>query len=162
MLSHRPASLCSLAGLYDNPMPQSTFFPTVRDYEFGNRIPWWSVVVLGREPANDEAADEQNQPQDHCRVHILNRSFLMLGDDSTVDHKVHLYLEYHSVCPLVEIGTPHHHYRCECAPPPGTKWGWGHTWLRVRGWGSPNSNDCRKSLALCLLSTLCSRRSLTL
>ncbi len=38
----------------------------------------------------------------------------------------------------------------ECAPPPGTK-GEGATRLRVRGWGSPNSDDWRKSLALCLL-----------
>jgi hypothetical protein len=29
--------------------------------------------------------------------------------------------------------------------------GGGHTRLRVRGWGSPNSDDWRKSLALCLL-----------
>jgi hypothetical protein len=41
----------------------------------------------------------------------------------------------------------------ECAPTPGTKGlgGGGHTRLRVRGWGSPNSDDWRKSLALCLL-----------
>jgi hypothetical protein len=38
---------------------------------------------------------------------------------------------------------------CECAPPSRT--GRGHTRLRVRGWGSPNSDDWRKSLALCLL-----------
>ncbi len=38
----------------------------------------------------------------------------------------------------------------ECALPPGPKGG-AHTRLRVRGWGSPNSNDWRKSLALCLL-----------
>jgi hypothetical protein len=37
----------------------------------------------------------------------------------------------------------------EFAPPPRT--GVGHTRLRVRGWGSPNSDDLRKSLALCLL-----------
>jgi hypothetical protein len=43
-------------------MPESTFFPPVRDYEFVFGIPWRSVVVLRREPANDEAADEQNQP----------------------------------------------------------------------------------------------------
>jgi hypothetical protein len=24
-----------------------------------------------------------------------------------VSHKVHIYLEYHGVCPLVRIGTPH-------------------------------------------------------
>ncbi len=49
-------------------------------------------------------------------------------------HKVHSYKEYHNVCPL----------------PPEPKGG-GHTRVRVRGWGSPNSNDWRKSLALCLL-----------
>jgi hypothetical protein len=39
----------------------------------------------------------------------------------------------------------------ECAPPPGTKEEGGHTRLRASGWGSPNSNDWRKSLSLCLL-----------
>jgi hypothetical protein len=29
--------------------------------------------------------------------------------------------------------------------------GGGHTRLRVRAWGSPNSDDWRQSLALCLL-----------
>jgi hypothetical protein len=33
-----------------------------------------------------------------------------------------------------------------CAPPPGTKRGGGwHSRLRVRGWGSPNSEDWRKA-----------------
>jgi hypothetical protein len=36
----------------------------------------------------------------------------------------------------------------ECAPPPRTGGG-GHTRLRVRGWGSPNSDEWRKSLPLC-------------
>ncbi len=35
----------------------------------------------------------------------------------------------------------------ECAPPPRFKGG-RHTRLRVRGWGSPNSDGWRKSLAL--------------
>ncbi len=34
--------------------------------------------------------------------------FSYLGDK----HKVHIYLEYHSVCPLVQIGTP---------PPPASE-----------------------------------------
>jgi hypothetical protein len=38
-LSYRPASLCSLAGLYDNPMPELTLSPPVRDYEFGYCFP---------------------------------------------------------------------------------------------------------------------------
>jgi len=41
----------------------------------------------------------------------------------------------------------------ECTPPTGTKGG-GHTRLRVRGWGSPNSDDLRKCLELCLLCAL--------
>ncbi len=41
----------------------------------------------------------------------------------------------------------------ECALPPGQRVG-GHTRLRLKGWGSPNSNDWRKSLALCLLCAL--------
>ncbi len=55
-------------------------------------------------------------------------------------HKVHICLEYHSVCPLVRIVPP---------PPtaspagecflPGTKGG-GHTRLRVRGWEGPNAD----------------------
>ncbi len=35
--------------------------------------------------------------------------------------------------------------------PPDQKGGGGHTRLRPRGWGSPNFDDWRKSLALCLL-----------
>ncbi len=36
-LSYRPASLCSRAGQYDNPMPGLTLSPLVRDYELGYR-----------------------------------------------------------------------------------------------------------------------------
>jgi hypothetical protein len=43
----------------------------------------------------------------------------------------------------------------ECALPPGTKGGEG-TRLRVRGGGSPNSDDRWNSLALCLLCDLTS------
>ncbi len=39
----------------------------------------------------------------------------------------------------------------ECSlPPPDQRVG-GHTRLLLKGWGSPNSDDWRKSLALCLL-----------
>ncbi len=37
-----------------------------------------------------------------------------------------------------------------CPPPPDQRVG-GHPRLRLRGWGSSNSDDWRKSLALCLL-----------
>jgi hypothetical protein len=39
----------------------------------------------------------------------------------------------------------------ECAPPPEPGGGGWHTRLRVRGWGSPNCDHWRKSVALCLL-----------
>jgi hypothetical protein len=42
----------------------------------------------------------------------------------------------------------------ECAPPPPLYPGGGYTRLRVRGCGSPNSNDGRKGLAFCLLCAL--------
>ncbi len=61
------------------------------------------------------------------------------------------YKEYHSVGPLVGIGalpTPLSPASVPLPPKPG---GGGQTRLRVRGWGSPYSDDWRKSLALCLL-----------
>jgi hypothetical protein len=66
-------------------------------------------------------------------------------------HKVHIYLEYHNVCPLVGIGTPPvPSLPSGCArQAPG---GGGGVHLRV--WGSSNSDDWRKSLALCLLYTV--------
>jgi hypothetical protein len=42
--------------------------------------------------------------------------------------------------------SPTHSLASECAPPPGNKGG-GHTRLRVRGWGSPNSNEWSKRLS---------------
>jgi hypothetical protein len=68
------------------------------------------------------------------------------------NHKVLIrtYIEHHSVCPLVGIGTPPNPLPQASVPSPlgPTGGGWGHTRLRVKGWGSPNSNDWRKSLAL--------------
>ncbi len=61
-------------------------------------------------------------------------------------HKVHTYKEYHSVCPLVGIGSP-----ASVPLPPEPKGGGGGTRVRQRGEGSPNPNDLRKSLAICLL-----------
>ncbi len=63
------------------------------------------------------------------------------------DHKVHLYKEYH-MFPRRNWDSPNP----SPASPPEPKVGGGeHTRLRVRGWRSPSSDDCRKSLALCLL-----------
>ncbi len=44
-------------------------------------------------------------------------------------------------------------------PLPQNRRGGGHTRLRVSGWGSPNSDDWRKSLALC--PTLCPQHTLS-
>jgi hypothetical protein len=54
--------------------------------------------------------------------------------------------------PSLELGPPTPSLASECAALPGTKGGVGHTRLQVRGCGSPNSDDWRKSLALCLYS----------
>jgi hypothetical protein len=66
-------------------------------------------------------------------------------------HKVRKYKEYNSECPLVGIGTLPPPLSLASVPLPPEPRGGGHTRLRVRGWGSPNSYDWRKSLALCLL-----------
>ncbi len=63
-----------------------------------------------------------------------------------VCHKVHAHKEYHSVCPLIGIGT----LASECAPPPEPGGG-GGTLAWGEGLGSHNSDDWRKSLTLCLL-----------
>jgi hypothetical protein len=60
-----------------------------------------------------------------------------------VDHKVLIYLEYYSV-PSSELGPPHPLSRKQVysvLPPPAKQRGGGHTRLRVRGWGSPTSDD---------------------
>jgi hypothetical protein len=52
----------------------------------------------------------------------------------------------------MDLGPPTSSPSSEHALLPETKGGGGvHTRLRVRGWGSPNSDDWGKSLALCLL-----------
>jgi len=75
------------------------------------------------------------------------------ADGSVVSgYKVRIYKEYHSVCSLVGIGTlPTPLSPASLLLPPEPGGGRGHTRLRVGGWGGPNSDDWRKSLALCLL-----------
>jgi hypothetical protein len=56
--------------------------------------------------------------------------------------------------PSPELGLSHPLSRQRvCPSPPPRNQGGGHTRLRVRGWGSPNSDDW-KNLALCLLCGL--------
>jgi hypothetical protein len=73
------------------------------------------------------------------------------GGGERITHKVQTYLQYHNVCPLLGIGTPHHPPLRQASVPltPEPKGEGGLTRLRVRGWGSHNSNDWRKNLALC-------------
>ncbi len=92
-------------------------------------------------------------PQLH-RIHLLLQHDLTLQGYHRSSHKVLIYIEHHSVCPLVGIGTlpiplPQ---ASVCPPSPhGPRVHGGHTHLRLKGWGSPHSDDWRKSLALCLL-----------
>ncbi len=65
-------------------------------------------------------------------------------------HKGRIYKEYHSACSLVGIGTLPPPLSPAIVPLPPEPKG-GHTRLRGRGRGSPNSDDWRKSLALCLV-----------
>ncbi len=68
-----------------------------------------------------------------------------------VKHTVLISIEHHSVCPLVGIGNPPTPIPQASVPYPRTK-GWGaHSPAAEGVWGSPNSDDWRKSLALCLL-----------
>ncbi len=64
-----------------------------------------------------------------------------------VIRKVHIYKEYHSVCPLAEFGLPQPPLPQASVPFPRTKVGGAHS-TAVEGWGSPNSDDWRKGLAL--------------
>jgi hypothetical protein len=55
--------------------------------------------------------------------------------------------------PSLELRTPHPLSRRRVCFPPEPK-GRVHTCLRVRGWGSPNSDDWRESFVLCLLCAI--------
>jgi hypothetical protein len=79
-------------------------------------------------------------PSSSFRLHSL--CLLLHGDN----HKVHI-LSTTVYVPSSELGLSHLLSRQRVCPSPRTKKGGG----RVRGWGSPNSDDCRKSLTLCLL-----------
>jgi hypothetical protein len=66
-------------------------------------------------------------------------------------HKVNIYKEYHSVCPLVGTGTlPSPSFASECVPPPGTKGGGAHS-PAGKGLGESQFRRLEKGLALCLL-----------
>jgi hypothetical protein len=81
-----------------------------------------------------------------------------VGSDTVPYHTKYIYTvpyRTHSTTvyvPSSELGLPHLLSRKRVCPSPrNQKVGEGHTRLQVRGWGSPNSDDWRKSLAFCLL-----------
>ncbi len=90
-----------------------------------------------------DAGDRDTQHIEYFSVHSVHSSPIL---------KVRIHKEYHSVCPSSELGLSQALSRQRVCPSPQNRVGGGHTCLRVRGWGSPNSDDWRKGLALCLLS----------
>ncbi len=66
-------------------------------------------------------------------------------------HKVLLYLEYHSVCPIVRIGTPPPKIPHLSVSFPRNQEGDAHSPAGEGAGGGPNSDDWRKGIVLCLL-----------
>jgi hypothetical protein len=65
---------------------------------------------------------------------------------------LYIYKDYHGVCPLVGIGTPHPLSRQQVRPsPPEPKGGWGTLAAGEGGGGESQFRRLEKSLALCLL-----------
>jgi hypothetical protein len=63
-------------------------------------------------------------------------AFYFYGNEKGLIHKVHMYLEYHSVNHPVRIGNPYSlSQKRVCTPPPPRNQRGERTRLRVRGWG---------------------------
>jgi hypothetical protein len=89
------------------------------------------------------------EEQSHVKQLYLNH-MCKIGLRVWNSHKV----GYHIVCPLVDIWDPPTPLPLANVPPPRNLRGGGYTLACLGGgggWGSPNSDDWRKSLALCLL-----------
>jgi hypothetical protein len=65
----------------------------------------------------------------------------------------YIYLEYHAQCmsPRRNWDSPTPSVAGECAPPPGTKAGWGHTQTAGERLGESQFRRLKNSLALCPL-----------
>ncbi len=86
---------------------------------------------------------------------IANREEVLRAPVETLSHQVHIYKKYHSVCPIVGIGTLPPPLSPASVPlPPGTKGG-GHTRLgeRVGGVGGVPIQTTGEKLST--LPTLC-------
>jgi len=78
---------------------------------------------------------------------ILKNYALSFNGHYSARKGIILYLEYHSVCPLVRnrIGSAHPlSHKQVCHPPPPEKRG-SNTRLRVRGWADPNRTTEEKA-----------------
>jgi hypothetical protein len=79
---------------------------------------------------------------------FTNSCGLFLGERKGVIHNVHTYRVPQCMSPRRNWDYPP---LPQASVPSSETKGRGLTRLRVRGWGRPNSDDWRKSLALCLL-----------
>jgi hypothetical protein len=68
----------------------------------------------------------------------------------STEHKVHIYIEYHSVCPLVGIGTLPPPLSPASVPLPPKQGGGAHS-PAGEGVGESKFRRLEKTLALCLL-----------
>ncbi len=76
--SYRLASLPSLVGLYDNLMPELTFSPPVRNYEFGN----WSKKYCDRRGIILSGVFQNIDPPPPHRPASVSPPPLMRGEDT--------------------------------------------------------------------------------
>ncbi len=89
---------------------------------------WWAPQL----PSSPGSLQSSPMPTDQLKVQQRSQ-------------KAHLYRVPQCMPPRRNWDSPKPSLNSDCAPPPGTKGGGGHTRLRVRGWGSPNSDDWRKA-----------------
>ncbi len=101
----------------------------------------------------------QHPPPGHCSsltLLSLTLSSLCVSGRAftfrlTEEGTKYIYIKSTTVSvPSSELGLSHSLSRQRVCPSPLNQTG-GHTRLRLRGWGIPNSDDWRKTLALCLL-----------
>ncbi len=93
---------------------------------------------------------DQLGPEKHQQI------FFLKGQCVPIPQVTYIPIEYHGVCPVSTRWhwDPHPLSRKRVYPPPRNhQRGGGHTRLRVKWWGNPNSDDWRErlALALCLL-----------
>jgi hypothetical protein len=129
--------------------------PGVKNHVENSRLSTFNLFLVRKSPPR---SNKWRHPR-VCRCPLAetapNYTHLNMATKiSSTSQSTYIY-EHHRVCPLVGIGTPPTPlpHASECAPPPGPNDG-GHTRLRLRGWGSPHSDEWRKKLST--LPTLCS------